>query len=148
MNKSELQINNSENNLSVINQVDPENITKEIKSKDIAWAIAEAADDRKAEDILLIEVEKISYLTDYFVIVTGFSQPQLRAISESIEDKMEKEFNQTPLRIEGKSDGSWILHDYGVVIAHIFLPETRKFYDLEAFWGGAEKITFSSAESS
>ncbi|AFZ52877.1 ribosome silencing factor [Cyanobacterium aponinum AL20118] len=115
-----------------------------VDSKELALMIAEAADDRKADNIVLLNVEKLSYVADYFVIVTGFSQPQLRAISTSIEDKIEEKFQRLPVRVEGKTDGNWILHDYGDVIAHIFLPEAREFYNLEAFWGGAEKIIYNS----
>jgi ribosome-associated protein len=111
-------------------------------SKELALAIADAGDDRKADNIILLNVEKMSYLADYFVIMTGFSQPQLRAISVSIEDKVYEKFKRIPVRIEGKNEGNWVLHDYGDVIAHIFLPEARQFYDLEAFWGGAEKTVF------
>ncbi|MGI0479754.1 ribosome silencing factor [Geminocystis sp. CENA526] len=117
----------------------------DISSKELALVIASAGDDRKADNIVLLNVEKMSYLADYFVIMTGFSQPQLRAISLSIEDKVYEKFDRNPVRIEGKNEGNWILHDYGDVIAHIFLPEARQFYDLEAFWGSAEKTLFQSA---
>lgn len=116
--------------------------TSPISSKEFALMIADAADDRKAHNIVLLNVEKLSYLADYFVIMTGFSQPQLRAISLSIEDKVYEHLNLLPTRVEGKNEGSWILHDYGDVIAHIFLPEAREFYDLESFWGSAEKSVF------
>ncbi|BAQ63612.1 ribosome silencing factor [Geminocystis sp. NIES-3709] len=138
MTKSHLQIDNycsdQKINLSDTN----------ISSKDLALIIAEAGDDRKADNIVLLNVEKMSYLADYFVIMTGFSQPQLRAISLSIEDEVYKKVNRNPRRIEGKNEGNWILHDYGDVIAHIFLPEARQFYDLEAFWGSAEKTLFKA----
>ncbi len=124
------------------------NHSSAVNSKDLALMIAEAADDRKADNIVLLNVEKLSYLADYFVIATGFSQPQLRAISSSIEDKIEEKFQRLPIRVEGKTDGNWILHDYGDVIAHIFLPEAREFYNLEAFWGGAEKIIYNPEYSS
>lgn len=138
MNQSNL---NRQNNLSQGNVAE---INKEIDSKNLAWKIAEAADDRKAEDIILLKVEAISFLADYFVIATGFSKAQLRAISDSIEEKMYQEFKKIPKHIEGKSDGNWILHDYSDVIVHLFLPAERDFYNLEAFWGGAEKIIFTS----
>lgn len=116
--------------------------TSSITSKEFALIVADAADDRKADKIVLLNVEKLSYLADYFVIMTGFSPPQLRAISLSIEDTVYEKLNRLPIGVEGKNDGSWILHDYGDVIAHIFLPEAREFYDLEAFWGSAEKTAF------
>jgi len=139
MTKSDLQLENQYS--------ESLNHSTEVDSKQLAMAIAEAADDRKADNIVLLNVEKLSYLADYFVIVTGFSQPQLRAISTSIEDQIEEKFQRLPVRVEGKSDGNWILHDYGDVIAHIFLPEARDFYNLEAFWGGAEKIIYNSEYS-
>jgi len=139
MTKSHLQVSSPEK----IIQTPKINIT----SKELALIIAEAGDDRKASNIVLLNVEKMSYLADYFVIMTGFSPPQLRAISLSIEDKVYEKLNRNPIRIEGKNEGNWVLHDYGDVIAHIFLPEARQFYDLEAFWGSAEKTIFSSIQS-
>jgi ribosome-associated protein len=117
-------------------------ISHHLNSSELALLIASAGDDRKAENIVILKLKGISYLADYFVIMSGFSQPQLRAISLSIEDKVAEKFKLNSLRIEGKNEGNWILHDYGDVIAHIFLPSTRDFYALEAFWGSAEKIIY------
>ena len=114
-----------------------------IDSKELAWQIASAAEDKKAEEIVLLDVAEVSYLADYFVLVTGFSRTQLNAIAESIEERLEKEFNLQPMRVSGKREGNWVVQDYGDVIAHIFLPEAREYYDLEAFWGHAERIEFS-----
>jgi ribosome-associated protein len=113
-------------------------------SKKLAWLGAEAADDRKAADIVLLRVAEVSYLTDYFVFATGFSRTQVRAIADSIKEKVEQELGKQPIRVEGKTDASWILLDYGDVIVHVFLPEEREFYGLEAFWGHAERIEFSA----
>ncbi|MEO1621507.1 MAG: ribosome silencing factor [Cyanobacteria bacterium J06632_3] len=114
-------------------------------AKALALAIAEAADDRKAGNITILQTGDISYLTDYFVIVTGFSNVQVRAIANSIESHIEKNFDRQPLRTEGMSEGRWVLKDYGEVIVHIFMPTDREFYDLEAFWGHAERIEFIPA---
>ncbi|MGK7937804.1 MAG: ribosome silencing factor [Xenococcaceae cyanobacterium] len=113
-----------------------------ITSEQLARAIAEAADDKKAVNIVLLKVSDVSYLADYFVIATGFSKTQIRAISEAIEEKILEQFQQNPIRVEGKTEGNWILLDYGDVIAHLFLPEDREYYNLEAFWGHAERIQF------
>ena len=113
--------------------------------KNLAWTIATAADEKKADDIVLLQVGEVSYLTDYFVIVTGFSKAQVRAIADTVEAKVELEWHQQPLRVEGKTDGNWILMDYGDVIVHILLPTEREYYNLEAFWGHAERIEFHSA---
>jgi len=115
-------------------------------SQELAWTIAQAADDRKGDDILILQVGEVSYLADYFVIVTGFSRVQVRAISQSIEQKVETMWERRPLRVEGQAEGSWILQDYGEVIVHILLPQEREFYNLEAFWGHAEQIEFQASQ--
>lgn len=113
-------------------------------SRETALVAARAADDRKADNILVLRVSEVCYLADYFVIVTGFSQAQLRAISQAISDQVELELERLPLRIEGQNDGNWVLMDYGDVIVHILLPEERDFYKLEAFWGHAERVRWQS----
>jgi ribosome-associated protein len=117
-------------------------------SYQLATTIAQAADDRKGADILLLKVVDVSYLADYFVVVTGFSNVQVRAIANSIEDKVEQEWQRLPLRVEGLMEGNWVLMDYGDVIVHVFLPRERDFYNLEAFWGHADQIRFSSLSTS
>lgn len=116
--------------------------TKLDQSLELAKTIAEAADDRKAEEILLLKVGAVSYLADYFVIVTGFSRAQVRAITQTIEQQVESKWQRLPLRTQGQSEGSWVVQDFGDVIVHILLPQEREFYNLEAFWGHAEKIEF------
>jgi ribosome-associated protein len=115
-------------------------------SYELALTIAEAADDRKAEDIVILRVAEVSYLADYFVIATGFSKAQVRAISQSVEQKVETAWQRLPLRTEGQAEGSWVLQDYGEALVHILLPQEREFYNLEAFWGHAEKIEFQASQ--
>lgn len=113
----------------------------EITTEQLILMIAETADDRKAADLVVLKVTDVTYLADYFVIATGFSRTQVRAIADSIEKKVEDCYGRLPLQTEGKSDGTWILQDYGEVIVHTFLPEEREFYNLEAFWGHAQRFT-------
>ena len=94
---------------------------------------------------MILRVAEVSYLADYFVIVTGFSKAQVRAIAQSVEQKVETEWQRLPLRTQGQSEGSWVVQDYGDVIVHILLPQEREFYNLEAFWGHAEKIEFQAS---
>lgn len=134
----------------LINDKDLMNLPKNLEALEsgrLAWSIAEAADDRKAENIVLLQVSEVSYLADFFVVATGFSRTQVRAIADSIEQKLEDEYDRLPLRMEGRSDGTWILQDYGEVIVHVFLPQEREFYNLEAFWGHAESIEYQPALS-
>ncbi len=133
-------IANYSSNLTVIENTSDQQI------QNLALTIAEAADDRKGNDITILKVTEVSYLTDYFVIVTGFSRTQVKAIAEAIEEKVYQTHQQVPKQTEGKKDGNWILQDFGDVIVHIFLPEEREFYNLEAFWGHAERLEFSSLE--
>ena len=111
-------------------------------SKALALLAADACDDRKAGDIVLIRVEEISSIADWFVIATGFSDVQVRAIARSVEDKIEEEGGRLPLRKEGQTEGRWVLLGYGEVIVHALTPEERSYYDLESFWGHGETERF------
>lgn len=109
-------------------------------SRELALTIAQAASDRKADHIVVMCVTEVSYLADYFVMVTGYSRVQVRAISEAIKDNVEQEWQQSPLRTEGQAEGTWVLQDYGDVMVHIMMPKEREFYNLEAFWGHASLL--------
>jgi ribosome-associated protein len=111
---------------------------------ELTSTIVNAALDRKGDKIVVIRVSEVSYLADYFVIITGYSHVQVRAISQAIADKVEQERQIYPVGVEGQQESSWILMDYADVIVHILKPEERDFYNLEAFWGHAERIDISS----
>lgn len=113
------------------------------ESLELALKIVEAAADRKGDNILLLKVSDVTYLADYFVIITGYSNAQIRAIYQAIAQKTELECQRYPVRVEGQGEGSWILMDYGDAIVHIFKPKEREFYNLEAFWGHGEQIDIS-----
>lgn len=115
---------------------------------DLALAIARAADERKGGNIRVLKVTDVSYLADYFIVVTGFSAVQVRAIARNIEDTVSTTLHREPLRTEGQLEGSWVLQDYGDVIAHVFMPDEREFYGLEAFWGHAEEVDWGVSEES
>jgi ribosome-associated protein len=125
------------------NQVSPD----QDETLTLAQTVARAADGRKGADIVILHVGEVSPLADYFVIVTGFSKVQVRAIARSIEEKVEQNLGRLPRRTEGQSEGSWVLQDYGDVIVHILMPREREFYNLEAFWGHAERIEFHGTEA-
>ena len=121
------------------------NQTTDYTIEQLVFLAAEAADDRKAGDMTLLKIDTVSTLADYLLIVSGFSKVQLRAISGSIIDKIEAEYNRLPLRTEGQDRGGWILLDYGDAIVHIMMPEQREFYNLEAFWGHGEIVPLPQA---
>ncbi len=116
--------------------------TDDQMSRKLAETIVDAASDRKAGDIVLLHVASVSYLADYFVMMTGYSRVQVRAIADAIEEKVKTELQRNPLRTAGKTEGSWVLHDYGDIIVHVMMPKEREFYNLEAFWGHAERIEY------
>lgn len=105
------------------------------ESEWLARLAAEACDDRKAVDIRLIHIEAISSLADWFVICSGLTDVQVRAIARSVEDSLEEAAGRLPLRREGVSEGRWVVLDYGELIVHVLTPQERSFYDLESFWG-------------
>ncbi|MBW4643367.1 MAG: ribosome silencing factor [Goleter apudmare HA4340-LM2] len=123
----------------------PQGEIEEVSDK-LAITIAEAASDRKAGDILLLRVADVSYLADYFVLMTGYSRVQVRAIADAIEGQVETEWQRRPLRTAGKAEGSWVLQDYGEVIVHIMMPKEREFYNLEAFWSHAERLELPKSD--
>lgn len=88
-------------------------------------------DEKKGEKIVVLDVSNLTWITDYFIITSGETQIQTRAIAENILEN----FKTTPISVEGFEDGKWILIDYGEIIVHIFLNETRDYYKLEKLWG-------------
>ena len=108
----------------------------------MAWLAAEAADDRKGGDILLLQVGVVSSIAEYFVLVTGYSRVQVRAITNAVDDKIKEVLGRDPIRSAGTAEGIWSCLDYGDVEVHIQMPDTREFYGLEAFWGHSPRAVF------
>lgn len=112
-------------------------------SRILAEKIAEAAYEKKGRDIVFLHLRQISIITDYFLLVTGNSTTQVKAIADNITKEL-KEDGIIPSSKEGYKDGQWILLDYGNVVVHIFLEEQRRFYDLERLWGDADTDYFNA----
>ncbi len=109
-------------------------------TKQIAKTALNAVIDRKAADIALLRVTKLTTLADYYIICTGSSNTQLRAISDAVDEALSKKYGLEPKSVEGYRSASWILQDYGSVIVHIFKNDARQFYDLERLWADAQKL--------
>lgn len=107
---------------------------------EIAKVAAIAADEKKATDIVLLELSGLTDVCDYFLICTAANKPQLDAIVEEIEDKVRVNCGVKPISVEGKAGSSWVLMDFGSLVAHVFKPETRDFYRLERLWGEAPRV--------
>jgi ribosome-associated protein len=102
-----------------------------------AAAVAELAVDRKALDIVQLDLRGIVGYADYFVVCSGRTDRQTRAIHDAIHEGMKSQYGRLPQRVEGVSGARWILMDYLDVIVHVFTPETREYYRLEQLWGEA-----------
>jgi ribosome-associated protein len=113
---------------------------------EMARLTAELAADRKATDILLLQLSELSSITDYFVICTGRSDIQVRAICQRVREGM-KEAGHSTLSVEGVENGHWGLLDFGEVVVHVFLAETRELYGLERLWADAPRWTYESGSA-
>jgi ribosome-associated protein len=99
-----------------------------------------AADDRKAIDLKVLHLEKVTDFTDYFLICSGTSERQVQAIADAVLERLREE-KVRPLHMEGYNRGQWVLLDYGDFVVHVFQEEPRKFYALERLWGDAPDVT-------
>lgn len=116
-----------------------------MNTKEIAMKIAGFANDKKANDILMLNMEGLSPVTDYYVVCSASNNILVKAIADNIEDKM-AELGVFANHKEGYADGRWILLDYGDVVAHIFLEEERDFYNIEQLWADAPSEAFVENE--
>jgi ribosome-associated protein len=109
-------------------------------SKKLAELCRDFADNRKAENIVILDVRDLSSVTDYFVIASGTSEPHLRAIVEEITDRLREDYDLRPLRKDGSMQGAWVVLDFFDVIVHVMRQDARERYDLEGLWGDAARV--------
>ena len=109
-------------------------------SKKLALLCRKLADNKKGEDILVLDVREISSITDYFVIISGTSEPHLRAISDEITDKLREDHELRPRAVDGTLETAWLVLDYFDVIVHIMRREIRERYNLEGLWRDAPRV--------
>jgi ribosome-associated protein len=105
-------------------------------------AVVSAVQEKKAEDIVVLDLRKTHGFTDYFVICTGGNARQITAIADSVRDTLTQTFGERPALAEGVDRSEWILLDYFNFVVHIFSRECRAFYGLERLWGNAERYEF------
>ena len=112
-------------------------------AKEMAIKIVKALDSKKGLDIRLLRTADVTVLAEYFVICTASSPTHVKTLTEEV-DRVMSESGEPPLRREGYRSGSWVLLDFDCVIVHVFMDETRKFYDLERLWSDAESVDLST----
>ena len=105
--------------------------------EELANRIAEIASDRKAADVRILDLRGIVSYTDYFVICSGNTERQTKAIHDAIHEELKKRHGLLPRRVEGDREARWVLMDYLDCVVHIFTPEARSYYRLEQLWGEA-----------
>ena len=111
--------------------------------KNMARIACAALEDKKAEEIKIISIEKVSTLADYFIIASGSNRNQIQAMVDNVDEEMEKA-GYIKKQIEGYQNANWILLDYGDLVIHVFDTENRLFYDLERIWRDGESIEIAS----
>jgi len=113
------------------------------------WAVlaAQAAASKKAVDPVVLDVGDVLSITDSFVIVSGTNTRQVRTIADEIEQQITEAGGPKPLRIEGLDDLRWVLVDYGEFVVHVFLQETREYYELERLWSDVPRIEWEESVS-
>src|SRR5215471_10182762 len=109
-------------------------------SRKLALLCRTLADNKKAEDIEILDVRELSSVTDYFVIASGTSEPHLRAIVEEVTGKLREGHGLRPRAVDGRLQAAWVVLDYFDVIVHVMREETRERYDLETLWGDAPRV--------
>ena len=109
-------------------------------AKKLALECRELADNRKAEDIVVLDVAEVSSIADYFVIASGTSEPHLRAISDEITEKLREDHGLKPRAVDGTLQAGWLVLDYFDVIVHVMRADVRQHYDLEGLWGDAPRV--------
>ena len=111
-------------------------------NKQLVLMAARACDEKKAKNIKLIKIKKVSFISEWSLIAEGLSDVQVRSITNSIEVELREKAEIEPIRKEGVNEAKWALLDYGALIVNIFQPDIRKFYDLESFWSNGDNLDF------
>ena len=112
-----------------------------MQSQDRAQKCAAFVLDKKAYNVRILDVRKISSLTDFIVLASGSSDRQVKAAAESVHLGLKKDYDTMPIGVEGLNEGRWVLIDYGDVMVHVFHEPVRLFYDLDGLWCDADEVT-------
>jgi len=116
--------------------------TSSQRSMELATAAARTAEELNGRNVLVLDMREQAPIFDYFVVATGTSQRQLRAMADAIDDTLQKELNCGRFGQEGYQDSPWVLLDFGTVVVHLFDEKTRDYYRLEDLWSGAQPVAW------
>jgi ribosome-associated protein len=99
-----------------------------------------AASERKAHDLVVLDLREVASFTDYFIITSGTNVRQVQAVADAVQEQLRKQLGVKPARVEGYNSAEWVLLDYGDFIFHVFEEKSRRFYDLERLWRDASRV--------
>lgn len=117
-----------------------ESLISTVDSKDLVHVAVSCLQDKKAEDVVALDIASISSIADFFVICSGLNSRHVRSLADEVDKSVKASTGRSPRAIEGLNDTSWVLMDYGDIVVHIFMPETREFYSLERLWSDAAQL--------
>lgn len=112
--------------------------------RQLALLAAEVCDDKKAKEILVLDVRKITTISDYFIVASTSNERQARAIADEMRMKM-KDLGKREMGVEGMDDARWVLQDFGDIVLHIFHESQREFYDIEGLWADAKQVRWKKS---
>ena len=135
--KEEAKVETIETAVGAIDVLIDEEIFEDVR------AAVQAAEEKKAQDLVVLQVAEITSFTDYFIICSGSSTRQVQAIADAIAEQLKKR-GVRPMNTEGYANAEWVLIDFGTFVAHIFTENSRRFYDLERLWRDAKKVSVQS----
>jgi ribosome-associated protein len=115
-----------------------------ITPRQLALLAAEVCDEKKAKDILVLDVRKITSISDYFIVCSTSNERQARAIAEDLRMRL-KDLGKREMGVEGLEDARWVLQDFGDIVLHIFHESQREFYDIEGLWADAKQVRWKKA---
>ena len=115
-----------------------------ITPRQLALLAAEVCDEKKAKEIIVLDVRKITTISDYFIVCSTSNERQARAIAEGMRMRM-KELGRREMGVEGVEDARWVLQDFGDIVLHIFHESQREFYDIEGLWADAKQVRWKKA---
>lgn len=111
-----------------------------LDGQELARFIATTLEDKKAEEIRVLDLGRESMIADYFVIGSANSDRQAKALADAVREKVKESYSRLPVSVEGQANSGWVLMDYGNVVVHVFLDEERRFYNLEGLWDKATVV--------
>ena len=119
----------------------------DVSSRDLAIDVAVAADDKKADDVIIINVGDVLSITEFFVLASASNRRLVATVADEVTARIREKYGRSPLRTEGIREQLWVLVDYGDVVVHVFAEETRRYYEIERLYKDVPRVDWQEASS-